>query len=97
MVNYLADEATVQNIYNFLIEFAKEANVEFMTYLLEILALLAQTTEGYHQLLTNGLLLEILGNQIQKEEVKLANTAGRLIIFLLEDEGIFYFLLESEL
>jgi len=87
LVNYLADESTVQHIYNFFNEFAKEANVEFMVYILEITALLAQTSEGYHQLLENGLMLEILGNQIQKEEPKLANTAGRLIIFLLEDEG----------
>ena len=87
LTNYLADEPTIKNIYNFIYDFSKEAGTEFMVYILEILALLAQTSDGHEQLLNNNLIIDILNNQIQKEDPNISNTTAKLIIFLLQDES----------
>jgi len=85
LTNYIADEPTIHNIYNFIYEFSKEANNEFLVYIIEIMALLAQTSEGHEQLVSNNLMIDILNNQIQKEDENVSNTTAKLIIYLLQD------------
>lgn len=84
LANYLADENTIGHLFNFFYEFIKTAKLEFIIYILEIMALLAHNSEGRKQLLKNTFMLDILGIQMQKEDPKIADTAGRLVIFLLE-------------
>jgi hypothetical protein len=87
LANYLADENTITHLFNFFYEFSKEAKPEFITYMLEIMALLAHNTEGRRQLISNPYMLEILNVQMQKEDPIIADTAGRLVIFLLETDA----------
>ena len=86
LTNYMVDENSINLLFKFFHKFSKQATAEFMVYVLEILALLVQTNEGKYHFLRNEAMIEILDVQVRKEDATIANIAGRLIIFLLQEK-----------
>lgn len=87
LTNYMADENSVALLFKFFTNFSKQASAEFMIYVLEILALIVQTAEGKFVFLKSVPMIEILDTQIQKEDPAVANIAGRIVLYLLQDKS----------
>jgi Proteasome non-ATPase 26S subunit. len=85
LLGFFTDEVTMPKLFDFYKNFMREATKEYVIYVLESLELIAQNREGRENILKNLTMLEVLVLCIQREDESVANIAGRLLLFLLEN------------
>lgn len=72
-------------LFEFYKNFMKKATRQYVLYILESLALISQNVEGRQNVLKNQTILQILVLSIQREDVDVANTSAKILMFVLKN------------